>query len=123
MNYDQNKREDRSTVTVIGLGEMGQALASAFLRNGYRTTVWNRTAAKADFLVKQGAVLASTPAEAVQASPVVIIYGRSANHRNRGRLHPLQRRRQEFFRFQQETARGHGCRQLRWRRCRIGLSA
>lgn len=73
MNYDQNKREDRSTVTVIGLGEMGQALASAFLRNGYRTTVWNRTAAKADFLVKQGAVLASTPAEAVQASPVVII--------------------------------------------------
>ncbi|MBX4148163.1 MULTISPECIES: NAD(P)-binding domain-containing protein [Paenibacillus] len=73
MSYDQSKREERSPVTVIGLGEMGQALAGVYLRNGYPTTVWNRTAAKADTLVKQGAVLAATPAEAVQASPVVIV--------------------------------------------------
>ncbi|MBV8135996.1 MAG: NAD(P)-binding domain-containing protein [Deltaproteobacteria bacterium] len=34
-------------VTVIGLGDMGSALARAFLANRRRVTVWNRTAAKA----------------------------------------------------------------------------
>lgn len=68
MSYDP-----RTRVTVIGLGEMGQALAKVFLRNGYHTTVWNRTSSKADGLVKEGAVLAATPLEAAQASPVVIV--------------------------------------------------
>lgn len=30
-------------VTVIGLGEMGHALADALITAGHRTTVWNRT--------------------------------------------------------------------------------
>jgi 3-hydroxyisobutyrate dehydrogenase-like beta-hydroxyacid dehydrogenase len=61
-----------SPVTVIGLGPMGQALAAAFLRAEHPTTVWNRTAGKADDLVAQGAVLAGTAAEAVAASPLVV---------------------------------------------------
>lgn len=73
MSYDHHQKEGRSAVSVIGLGEMGQALAGSFLRNGYPTTVWNRTSEKADALVKQGAVLTATPAEAILASPVVII--------------------------------------------------
>jgi 3-hydroxyisobutyrate dehydrogenase-like beta-hydroxyacid dehydrogenase len=60
-------------VTVIGLGLMGQALAGAFLRDGHPTTVWNRTAAKADHLVVQGARLADSAADAVAASPLVIV--------------------------------------------------
>ncbi|MFD8522218.1 NAD(P)-dependent oxidoreductase [Streptomyces capillispiralis] len=62
-----------TAVTVIGLGEMGAALAGAFLKAGHSTTVWNRTASKADPLVEQGAQRAATAAEAAQASPVVIV--------------------------------------------------
>ncbi|WP_163855275.1 NAD(P)-dependent oxidoreductase [Paenibacillus elgii] len=65
--------ETRTSVTVLGLGPMGQALAGAFLKAGHPTTVWNRTPAKADALVAQGAALANTVVEAVAASPLVII--------------------------------------------------
>ncbi|WP_043636194.1 NAD(P)-dependent oxidoreductase [Nonomuraea candida] len=63
----------KTPVTVIGLGPMGQALAAAFLAAGHPTTVWNRTAAKADAIVAKGAVLAASPAEAAAASPLVIV--------------------------------------------------
>ncbi|MFG2007194.1 NAD(P)-dependent oxidoreductase [Spirillospora sp. NPDC048911] len=63
----------RTPVTVIGLGMMGQALAGAFLREGHPTTVWNRTAAKADRLVAEGAELAGSVGEAVAASPLVVV--------------------------------------------------
>ncbi|MFG2497360.1 NAD(P)-dependent oxidoreductase [Streptomyces sp. NPDC048441] len=59
-------------VTVLGLGRMGTPIASAFLDAGYPTTVWNRTAAKADALVAQGAIHATTTTEAVAAGPLVI---------------------------------------------------
>ncbi|MEU8204222.1 NAD(P)-binding domain-containing protein [Streptosporangium sp. NPDC049046] len=59
-------------VTVLGLGPMGQALAGAFLDNGHPTTVWNRTAAKAEALVARGATRADTVADAVAASPLTI---------------------------------------------------
>ncbi|MEW9527898.1 NAD(P)-dependent oxidoreductase [Microbispora sp. NPDC049125] len=59
-------------VTVVGLGPMGQALAGAFLAAGHPTTVWNRTAARADALVARGALRAATVAGAVTASPLVI---------------------------------------------------
>lgn len=65
--------DDRTPVTVIGLGPMGQALAGAFLKNGHPTTLWNRSAGKADALVARGAILANTVADAVAASPLVII--------------------------------------------------
>jgi 3-hydroxyisobutyrate dehydrogenase-like beta-hydroxyacid dehydrogenase len=60
-------------VTVIGLGAMGLALAAAFLKNGHPTTVWNRTAEKADALVAKGARRVATVGEAVLASPVVVV--------------------------------------------------
>lgn len=65
--------ETAAPVTVIGLGLMGQALAGAFLRTGHPTTVWNRTASKADQLVAEGARLAPTVGEALKASPLTII--------------------------------------------------
>ncbi|MFI9848215.1 NAD(P)-dependent oxidoreductase [Nonomuraea sp. NPDC051941] len=64
---------NHTPVTVIGLGLMGQALAGAFLRAGHPTTVWNRTAAKADQLVAQGAKLAGSVGEAVAAGPLVVV--------------------------------------------------
>jgi 3-hydroxyisobutyrate dehydrogenase-like beta-hydroxyacid dehydrogenase len=52
---------------------MGAALARALLRNGHSVTVWNRTTARAEPLVAEGAVFASSVAAAVSASPVVIV--------------------------------------------------
>ncbi|MEU7281208.1 NAD(P)-binding domain-containing protein [Streptomyces sp. NPDC045431] len=62
-----------AAVAVIGLGQMGTRLAQAFLAAGYRTTVWNRTAAKADALVVQGAVRAASAAEAIEAADLVVV--------------------------------------------------
>ncbi|WP_236567978.1 MULTISPECIES: NAD(P)-dependent oxidoreductase [unclassified Nocardiopsis] len=60
-------------VTVIGLGLMGRALASAFLGAGHPTTVWNRTAARAEELSARGAKPAGSAEEAVAASPLVVV--------------------------------------------------
>jgi 3-hydroxyisobutyrate dehydrogenase-like beta-hydroxyacid dehydrogenase len=64
---------DMGDVTVIGLGAMGTALARAFLSAGKTTVVWNRTSAKADVLRDEGAKVALTAAEAVVASPVIVM--------------------------------------------------
>jgi 3-hydroxyisobutyrate dehydrogenase-like beta-hydroxyacid dehydrogenase len=68
-----NRDASHPPVTVIGLGLMGQALAGAFLRDGHPTTVWNRTAAKAEQLVARGARLADSAGDAVAASPLVVV--------------------------------------------------
>lgn len=67
------ERNDRPAVTVIGMGNMGSAVARAYLERGYRTTVWNRTADKAEAMTDSGAVVASTAAKAVAESPVTIL--------------------------------------------------
>lgn len=59
-------------VSVIGLGPMGRAVAGAFLDAGHPTTVWNRTAARAEPLVARGATGAATAADAVAAGPLVV---------------------------------------------------
>lgn len=64
--------DDRTPVTVIGLGSMGRALAEAFIDAGHPTVVWNRTPGKAAPLVAKGAVHAGTVGAAVEASPLVI---------------------------------------------------
>lgn len=69
----QHREPSQTAVTVIGLGLMGQALAGAFLRDNHPTTVFNRTKAKAEPLLAQGATLADSPADAVAASPLVVV--------------------------------------------------
>jgi 3-hydroxyisobutyrate dehydrogenase-like beta-hydroxyacid dehydrogenase len=58
-------------VGFIGLGRMGSAMAANLLAAGHALTVYNRTTAKAEPLLKLGAQLAKTPAEAARG-PVVI---------------------------------------------------
>ncbi|MEV0116548.1 NAD(P)-binding domain-containing protein [Streptomyces sp. NPDC050844] len=65
--------EAKPAVTVIGLGEMGFTLASAFLDGGHPTTVWNRTPEKADDLVARGAELAASVRDAVTAGSLVVV--------------------------------------------------
>jgi 3-hydroxyisobutyrate dehydrogenase-like beta-hydroxyacid dehydrogenase len=62
-----------SEVTVIGLGNMGSALARALLKNGRAVTVWNRSLEKAAPLVDMGAALAPSAAAAVTASPIIMV--------------------------------------------------
>jgi phosphoglycerate dehydrogenase-like enzyme len=62
-----------SDVSIIGLGAMGAALARALMRGGHGVVVWNRTQARAEPLVHEGATLAADAAAAVAASPVVIV--------------------------------------------------
>lgn len=62
-----------TSVTVIGLGPMGRAMAGAYLDADYRVTVWNRTASRADELVARGAVRAATVEEALGAAEVVVL--------------------------------------------------
>ena len=62
-----------SEVTVIGLGNMGSALARALLENGRAVTVWNRSPEKATPLVDKGAVLAPSPSAAITDSPIIMV--------------------------------------------------
>lgn len=61
------------SVTVLGLGPMGRALAGAFLDAGLRTTVWNRTPGRDEELVARGAIGAGSAEEAVAASPLTVV--------------------------------------------------
>jgi len=61
------------SVTVLGLGPMGRALAGAFLDAGLRTTVWNRTPGREGELTARGAVWTPSVAEAVAASPLTVV--------------------------------------------------
>jgi 3-hydroxyisobutyrate dehydrogenase-like beta-hydroxyacid dehydrogenase len=61
-----------SEVIVIGLGNMGSALARALLENGRAVTVWNRSSEKAAPLVDMGAVLAPSLSAAVMDSPIIM---------------------------------------------------
>ncbi|WP_030864233.1 NAD(P)-dependent oxidoreductase [Streptomyces sp. NRRL S-37] len=64
---------DQPSVTVLGLGPMGRALAGAFLDAGVRTTVWNRTPGRDAGLTGRGAAVAASPEEAVAASPLTVV--------------------------------------------------
>lgn len=50
----------------IGLGRMGSAMAANLLAAGHELTVYNRTKAKAEPLLKRGAHLAETPGDAAR---------------------------------------------------------
>ncbi|WP_031477086.1 NAD(P)-dependent oxidoreductase [Streptomyces bicolor] len=60
-------------LTLLGTGEMGTALARAWLAAGHPVTVWNRTPARAEPLADEGATVAASAAEAVAASRLVVV--------------------------------------------------
>ncbi|AKN74925.1 3-hydroxyisobutyrate dehydrogenase [Streptomyces sp. PBH53] len=63
---------DRLTVSVLGTGIMGAAMARNLARAGHTVRAWNRTRAKAEPLAADGAHIAGTPAEAVEGADVVL---------------------------------------------------
>ncbi|WEO96928.1 NAD(P)-dependent oxidoreductase [Streptomyces sp. FXJ1.172] len=63
---------DKPSVSVLGTGIMGAAMARNLCRAGLDVRVWNRTRAKAEPLAAEGARVAGTPAEAVEGADVVL---------------------------------------------------
>ncbi|WP_055490310.1 NAD(P)-dependent oxidoreductase [Streptomyces sp. TP-A0356] len=63
---------DKLTVSVLGTGIMGAAMARNLARAGHTVRVWNRTRAKAEPLAADGAHVTDTPAEAVRGADVVL---------------------------------------------------
>ena len=60
------------TVGFIGLGLMGKPMARNLLKAGFPLVVWNRTRAKADDIVREGAKVAASPREAAVQADVLI---------------------------------------------------
>jgi 3-hydroxyisobutyrate dehydrogenase len=63
----------KEKIGFIGLGIMGRGMAANILRAGYPLTVWNRTAVRADDLVKMGATRAATPAALAAECDIIIV--------------------------------------------------
>ena len=60
-------------VAVLGTGVMGTGMTRSLRRAGQPVRVWNRTAARAEPLVADGASVAGSPAEAVRGAEVVLV--------------------------------------------------
>ncbi|CAN5904868.1 NAD(P)-dependent oxidoreductase [soil metagenome] len=71
MNTDMNTDMNIEKITFLGLGIMGRGMAANLLGD-YEVTVWNRTPAKADALVAQGAARADTAAAAVKDADLIL---------------------------------------------------
>src|ERR1700750_1545681 len=63
---------DQPTVGFIGLGIMGEPMALNLLRAGYPLVVHNRTRAKEEPVVSEGASAAGSPREVASQAEVVI---------------------------------------------------
>ncbi|MFG2182484.1 NAD(P)-dependent oxidoreductase [Streptomyces abikoensis] len=61
-----------TTVTVLGTGIMGFAMARNLARAGLSVRAWNRSHAKAEPLAAHGVTVVDTPAEAVTGADVVV---------------------------------------------------
>lgn len=63
----------QKTVSMIGVGRMGSALARGFRKAGAAVTVWNRDATKAQTLGGEGFAVAASLAEALAASELIAV--------------------------------------------------
>jgi len=59
-------------ISYLGLGTMGNGMASNLVKAGYQLSVWDRTAAKCEPFARKGARAATTPAEAVRDADLVM---------------------------------------------------
>jgi 2-hydroxy-3-oxopropionate reductase len=62
----------KPAVGLIGLGLMGTPMGKNLLKAGFPLSVWNRSSAKADDLVRGGAKLAATPRDVAAFADVLI---------------------------------------------------
>ncbi len=65
--------DDRPVVSMIGLGSMGSALATAIVSAGHDLTVWNRSEEKSRAMAERGAAIATSVGDAVSRSEVIAV--------------------------------------------------
>ena len=66
------KKSNGQSISVIGLGSMGSALAETLLKSDFNVSVWNRTLLKSKKLENQGANICSSPNDAFNNSQFII---------------------------------------------------
>ena len=59
-------------IAFLGTGRMGGPMAANLARAGFEVRAWDRTASHAAALVKDGATVAASPAEAVRGAGILI---------------------------------------------------
>ena len=72
MSGTKEKMMAKVSVALLGLGTMGSGMAANLLKAGFSLTVYNRTRAKAEAFVSQGARVADTPSEAASGATVIL---------------------------------------------------
>lgn len=60
------------TIAFLGLGVMGSGMAARLIGAGFHVNAWNRTAARAEPLQRQGATLAASPSAAAAGADVIV---------------------------------------------------
>jgi 3-hydroxyisobutyrate dehydrogenase len=69
---DRSDSTVTASIAFLGTGRMGGPMAANLARAGLTVRVWDRTARHAAVIARDGATLASSPAEAVQGAGIVI---------------------------------------------------
>jgi 3-hydroxyisobutyrate dehydrogenase-like beta-hydroxyacid dehydrogenase len=72
LRHEKGKFKMPETLGFIGLGNMGEPIASNLIQAGYALRVYNRTASKAAQLVAKGAAAAKTPADVAEPGGIVL---------------------------------------------------
>lgn len=67
-----NLKSKVKTITVLGTGIIGTAVAKNLQKSGFKVRVWNRTRSKAEKLQPAGITVCDSPQEAVQDTDVII---------------------------------------------------
>ncbi len=67
-----HRRSGTRVIAFLGTGRMGAPMAANLARAGFEVRAWDRTASHAAALVKDGATVAASPAEAVKGAGILI---------------------------------------------------
>jgi 3-hydroxyisobutyrate dehydrogenase-like beta-hydroxyacid dehydrogenase len=68
-----NDDKKHHSIGVVGLGNMGGALADALVAKGFDVTVWNRTPAKVERFAKAGVKVAASVTDLARAIDVLVV--------------------------------------------------
>ena len=71
-NHPGPSRTATPVIAFLGTGRMGGPMAANLARAGLQVRAWDRTASHAAALVKDGATIAASPAQAVQGAQILI---------------------------------------------------
>jgi len=71
-NHPGHGRSATRVIAFLGTGRMGGPMAANLARAGFEVRAWDRTASRAAALIKDGATVAASPAEAVRGAGILI---------------------------------------------------